>query len=166
MAEPLFKKKRDELNALNLKRTAPKDRKKVASSSSSTSSASNESINIPQTDYPGCKAGKSHFYVRVGEVENLYKTSKPSKISTVAKTRSVDDGISIDLHGYTKDEALHKLDDCLPQWVDMAMTSNYPFVVSVTIVCGKGSQVLSECVETWIKKNKKAANAPKSIHFY
>jgi hypothetical protein len=43
----------------------------------------------------------------------------------------------------------------------MAMKSDYPFVVSVTIVCGKGSQVLSEAVGAWIKKNKKVANAPK-----
>ena len=131
-------------------------------SSSSTSSVLNKSISTPQTDNLEGKAGKSHFNVRVGEVENLYKTTKPSKITTVTKTRCVDDRISIDLHGCTKDEALRKLDECLPQWIDMAMKSNYPFVVSVTIVCGKGSQVLSEVVETWIKKNKKVANAPKS----
>ena len=160
-AEPLFKKKRDELNALKLKRTAPKARKKT--SSSTTSSVLNESNSFTQTECLD-KAGKSHLFVRVGEVENLYKTTKPSKITTVTKTRGVDDRISIDLHGYTKDEALCKLDECLPQWIDMAMKSNYPFVVSVTIVCGKGSQVLSEVVETWIKKNKKVANAPKSIH--
>ena len=152
--------RRDELNALGLKRMAPKDRKKVASSSS-TSPVLNKSISIPQTECLD-KAGKSHFFIRVGEVENLYKTTKPSKITTVTKTRGVYDRISIDLHGYTKDEALCKLDECLPQWIDMAMKSNYPFVVLVTIVCGKGSQVLSEVVETWIKMNKKVSNAPKS----
>ena len=69
---------------------------------------------------------------------------------------------TLDLHGYTREEALHKLDEALKTWVDNAMRGQYPFVKQATIVCGCGSQVLSETVDEWIKTNKKVSNAPKS----
>ena len=154
-AEPLFKKTREKLNAMNLERTAPKKRAKVAKSVPDS-----ELIDNPHTDGLGGMAGKSHFLIRVsGEVENLYKTTKPSKNVSGSKQH-----VELDLHGFTKDEALSKLDECLPQWVDAAYKGKYPWVMTVMIVCGKGSQILSEAVENWIKQNKKVANAPKSIY--
>ena len=60
-------------------------------------------------------------------------------------------------------EALHRLDEGLPAWIDTAMRSDYPFVIPVDIICGGGSQILSEVVETWIRKNRQVANRPKSV---
>ncbi|KAL3786721.1 hypothetical protein ACHAWO_013708 [Cyclotella atomus] len=37
-----------------------------------------------------------------------------------------------------------------------------PFVIRVKIVCGKGSHVLCEEVERWIKREKNVSNAPKT----
>ena len=70
--------------------------------------------------------------------------------------------VTIDLHGLTKDEALSKLDECLPKWVDIAMKGEHLWVIPVNIVCGGGNQILSEAVEAWIRQNTKVSNAPKS----
>ena len=71
----------------------------------------------------------------------------------------------IDLHGLTKKQALSKLNESLPVWSEIAMKGAYPFVIQVKIVCGGGSQVLSEAVQDWIRQNKNGANAPKSRSF-
>ena len=71
--------------------------------------------------------------------------------------------IVLDLHGYTKYEALSKLDECLPKCVDIAMKSGYPWVILVKIVCRGGNKILSEAVENWIKQNKKVYNELRSI---
>ena len=155
-AETLFKKKREKLNVMHLEGTAPKERKKA-----SKSTLVPKPINNPPTGGLGGKAGKSHFLIRVGDVENLYKTSKPK--NTVHSSKKFPDEMNtIDIHGCTKDEALLKLDERLPKWVDTAMKGEYPWVIPVKIVCGGGSQILSEVVETWIRQNEEVSNAPKN----
>ena len=43
--------------------------------------------------------------------------------------------------------------------MDAAMKGEYPFVVPAVIVCGGGTQILSELVENWIREKKNVANA-------
>lgn len=43
------------------------------------------------------------------------------------------------------------------------MKGEYPWVITVDIICGGGNQILSETVETWIKSKTNVANAPKCI---
>ena len=147
-AQPLFKKKREKLNELNLKRTKPKQK----TAHTKAKNVVDEQVNNPRNT--GGKAGKTHFNIRVGEVSNLYKTAKTSVTSKRVNS------ITIDLHGCTKSEALSKLNSSLPYWVDTAMKGDYPFILPVTIICGAGSQILAEVVEKWIKSNGKVANAP------
>ena len=108
----------------------------------------------------GGKAGKTQFIIQVGEVSNLYKTTKSSSAS---RGRRQDDTL-IDLHGLTSEEAIYRLDKHLPSWIETAMKGTYPFVIPVKIVCGGGSQILAEAVENWIKQNDHVANAPKNMY--
>ncbi|KAL7543488.1 hypothetical protein ACHAWF_007400 [Thalassiosira exigua] len=78
------------------------------------------------------------------------------------KTTPLNVSAVLDLHGFTREEALYKLNASLPDWVDDAMKGEYPWVVLVNIVCGGGSQILSEAVEKWIKQTGNVSNAPKS----
>ena len=103
------------------------------------------------------KAGRSIYIVNVGAAGNLYTTSK----HTGNRSWSI---ITIDLHGHTKQQALTALDTSLPCWVDTAMKQEHPYIIQVKIVCGKGSQILSEVVENWIRNKDKVANAPKNKH--
>ena len=151
-AEPIFTKIRQQLNDRSIQRSKPKRR----STTSRQAPVVVQHINNFGSEGLGGKAGKVLFNVNVGQVENLYKTRK-----TVASyNRSA---LYIDLHGHTKEQAETKLDECLPEWIDIAMRGEYPFVIPVTIVCGGGAQVLSETVERWIKENDGIANAPKRI---
>ena len=123
------------LNDLTLERTRPKDKAKTSKQAPA---------NLKQVEYrpisidTGSKAGKASFVVNVGEANNLYKTSKHSKLirSNLA--------ICLDLHKLTKEQALNALNDSLPAWIETANSGVYPFVIQVQIVCGKGSQTLSE----------------------
>lgn len=151
-AEPIFSKIRRELNVLNIERSQPKRKTFVGRPPSMI-----EPINNPGTDGLGGKAGKVFFNVNVGQVENLYKTSKP------ASTNNRSNNFTMDLHGHTEEEALRRLCESLPEWVDAAMRGEYPFVVPVLIICGGGAQILSEVVERWIKENDCVANAPKKM---
>ena len=155
-AEPTFKEIRQRLNALNLERTKPKQR----TLSSKTTKAVVVVDNPLSDGQVGGKAGKTQFIVQVGEVSNLYKTTKQS--SSVRGRRQ--DDIMIDLHGLTAEEAVYKLDKHLPDWIETAMKGTYPFVIPVKIVCGGGSQILAEVVENWIKQNDNVANAPKNMY--
>merc|ERR1712194_526949 len=85
--------------------------------------------------------------------ERLYKTSTMPHGHLVA----------IDLHGCSKEEALEELDNSLPVWVDAAMRGSAPWVLGVDIICGGGSQILSEAVKGWIRVNVHAANRPKGV---
>ena len=54
-----------------------------------------------------------------------------------------------------------RLNESLKAWVDAAMRGYYPFVITVVIICGCGSQVLMETVQEWIKSTSQVRNAPK-----
>eukprot|EP00970_Alexandrium_tamarense_P002773 scaffold389_cov211-Alexandrium_tamarense.AAC.10 len=41
------------------------------------------------------------------------------------------------------------------------MKGDHPFVIQLNIVCGGGSQVVSEVVKVWIRDSKQIANGPK-----
>ena len=157
-AEPRFKEIRQSLDAINLKRTKPKQKKKQSKAETVV-----ESVRFPTSGDLGGKPGKSQFIILVGEVSNLYKTIKPKAKGNGSKKSSSKD-ITIDLHGMTKDEAMNKLNECLPEWIQIAMKGLYPWVIPVKIICGGGNQILSELVEGWIKDNDKVANAPKNLY--
>jgi len=152
-AEPTFKEIRQRLNAMNLERTKPKQKK-------STQTKTTEPVEVvdnPLSDGQlGGKAGKTQFIIQVGEVSNLYKTTKSSSAG-----RGI---LMIDLHGLTADEAVYRLDKHLPSWIEIAMKGIYPFVIPVKIICGGGSQILAEVVENWIKQNDNVANAPQNMY--
>jgi len=155
-AESQFKEIRQRLNAMNLERTKPKQR-----TSPTKATKPVEVVDNPHDDdqLEG-KAGKTQFIIQVGEVSNLYKTTKPS---SAGRGRRQDD-IMIDLHGLTAEGAVYRLDKHLPTWIETAMKGIYPFVIPVKIVCGGGSQILAEVVENWIKQNDNVANAPKNMY--
>ena len=142
---------------MNLERTKPKQR---TSPSKATKPVEVLLDNPLGDDQLGGKAGKTQFIIQVGEVSNLYKTSKQS---SGGRGRRQDD-IMIDLHGLTAEEAVYRLDKHLPTWIETAMNATYPFVIPVKIVCGGGSQILAEVVENWIKQNDSVANAPKNMY--
>ena len=154
-AEPTFKEIRQRLNALSLERTKPKQ-KKIQSKVAKLEVVDNPLVD----DQLGGKAGKTQFIIQVGEVSNLYKTTKPS---SAGRGRRQDD-IMIDLHCLTAEEAVSRLDKHLPTWIEIAMKGTYPFVIPVKIVCGGGSQILAEVVENWIKQNDHVANAPRNMY--
>ena len=139
------------INNLSLERSLPKAKSK---SIQSTISAKQPVFN-PPTDGLGGKAGKTKFVILVGETENLYKTPKLLRVHCYSTKAE------IDLHGCTREEAVKRLDDSLPQWIEMAMEGTHPWVISVLIVCGGGNQILSQAVECWIRKKDQVANAPK-----
>ena len=155
-AESQFKEIRQRLNAMNLERTKPKPKKK-----SKVEQTAVEVVDNPLGDGQlGGKAGKTQFIIQVGEVSNLYKTTKPS---SAGRGRRQED-IMIDLHGLTAEETVNRLDKSLPDWIEIAMKGTHPFVIPVKIVCGGGSQILAEVVENWIKQNDHVANAPKNMY--
>ncbi|KAL9186728.1 hypothetical protein ACHAXT_005966 [Thalassiosira profunda] len=158
-ADTQFRDIRQRLAAINLQRTMPKQRK----SQPKVKPEAAETINgNPPTDGLGGKAGKSSFVVLVGEASNLYNTrAKPSNGNKQSSCRIAGE---VDLHGCTKEEALAELDERLPEWMDIAMKGEYPWVISVRIVCGGGTQTLAEAVEGWIKRNPNVSNAPKNIY--
>ena len=151
-AEPKLEEIRKKLNNLSIKRTKPKVKSKVAKSHEPKLPEDSNAITVEL----GSKAGRSLFVVNVGEVTNLYKTSKYYKHNPLQPT------IILDLHGHSTEQALAVLNENLSIWIAKAMDGAYPFVIQVEIVCGKGNQVLSEVVERWIQCQKQVANAPQS----
>ncbi|KAL7466142.1 hypothetical protein ACHAXS_011032 [Conticribra weissflogii] len=161
-AEPKFKELRQKLNSLNLQHTQAKQ--KTYGRRHSVASV-RPVIDNPPTEGMGGKAGKVCHFIQVGAVENLYKTTKPVVYAQRRNSNPcAPDPIQIDLHGLTREQALGELDANLPLWVDTAMKGAYPWVLPVTIVCGGGSQILSEAVEKWVKNNERVSNAPKMFH--
>lgn len=146
-AGDLFRKRRQELQALELVRAMPKER-----SSSTLALPPMLPVDVPPSDGLGGKVGRTSFLIRVGETSNLYLTTKTR--ASVACT--------LDLHRLSRDQALMRLDDCLPQWMEDAMHSVHPFVITVRLVVGCGNQILADCVEAWIRGHKNVGNAPTS----
>eukprot|EP00956_Cyclotella_meneghiniana_P009254 scaffold12701_cov40-Cyclotella_meneghiniana.AAC.3 len=143
---------RQHLHDLSLERTQPKDKAKT----SNQAPANLDQVECrPDSVGVGSKAGKGCFFVNVGEANNLYKTSKHSKL-----IRS-NSAICLDLHKLTKEQALAALNDSLPTWIETANSGMYPFVIRVRIACSKGSQTLSEVVMQWINSQQQVAHAPK-----
>ena len=155
-AQPILKSIRQRLNSLSLERTLPKKR---SSQNKSKTASIVEPVCNPSTVGIGAKAGKTQYIVHVGESCNLYKTTKKT-----ARALQQKPAIITDLHGMTKDEALENLNSNLPEWKNIAMKSEYPFIIPVKIVCGGGSQVLSEVVDNWIHQQKDVANAPRHLY--
>jgi hypothetical protein len=152
--QPRLKEIRTELNALDLQ-CQPKKMKNSIKKSSDV--AVGHTLPGPEI---GGKAGKSHFVIQVGEVQNLYKSTKASSTSSLIVSQG---GVpTLDLHGCTKEDAIVKLNESLEVWFEIAMTGSYPFVITAVIVCGCGSQVLSETVQDWIKSTSRVRNAPKN----
>ena len=154
---PLLKQIRTRLNDLTIHKPAPKVRKPKSKKKKKQPLAS--IVNLPTADCFGGKAGKISYPILVGEVTSLYKTTKSNK-----SNKSSRNPIVLDLHGFSKDEALKKLDECLPAWVETAMSGESPWVLPVDIICGGGSQILSEAVKGWIRSNHQVANRPKSYN--
>ena len=102
----------------------------------------------------GSKAGKTVYPILVGLESNLYSSSKVSRNMKA---------ISLDLHGFSKKQALKTSKKNLPRWVDTAMKGEHPWVIPVNVICGDGSQELSEVVAAWIHREKQVANRPKSF---
>lgn len=155
--QPRLKEIRTRLNALDLERQPPKEKQKNKKKQKGAKTIERQ-MNLPHPGVGG-KAGKPHFAVHVGEVRNLYKTTKLRRRTRPAAR----DVPTLDLHGCTRDEALARLDACLAAWVDVAMKGAYPFVTPARIVCGCGGQVLSETVERWIRERDQVANSPKAL---
>ena len=144
---------REEINKSSIKRTEPKDKSEKSKRVPLQQISNNNNVDSVG---PDDKAGRSIYIINVGAAENLYATSKKHN-----KIRS-QPMITIDLHGHSKQQALAALETSLPCWVETAMKQEHPYVIQVKIVCGKGSQILSEVVEGWIKDKDKVANAPRS----
>ena len=147
------------LNALDLERQPPKQKKKKKNKNKSKVGCVDFQV-LPTNPGVGGKAGKPYFPVQVGEVQNLYKTTKPTILSSRSSSSNTP---VLDLHGCTREEALVKLDDSLNVWIDIAQRGNYPFVMSAEIVCGCGNQILSETVQEWIKTSRNVCNTPKNL---
>ena len=157
-AQAQFKQIRQRLNNLVIERSQPKFKSKRPHTPNNEPSLP-FLVNNPFKEGLGGKAGKSHYAVQVGEVQDLYKTTKSSAIVSHCSSYSMLS--TLDLHGCTRGEALMKLDESLKVWVDSAMQGSYPFVQQAVIVCGCGNQILSETVQEWIRSNDKVSNAPK-----
>lgn len=155
-AEPKLNAIRQMLNDLALDRQDPKDRSTPSKKKQVT--GNQEVFNTSDVGLGG-KAGKTSFTVNVGQVENLYISSKRKSIHSRSSLSS--QSSFIDLHGCSRDEAIERLDSSLIDWVDTAMKGEYPWVIPATIICGGGNQIISETVETWIKGKKNVANAPR-----
>ncbi|KAL3769625.1 hypothetical protein ACHAW5_008506 [Stephanodiscus triporus] len=147
------------LNALDLERQPPKSKNKGIKKSAHAKEGPDDQMLLPESSLGG-KAGKAYFVVQVGEVQNLYKTTKTSALTSLLHGQSCLP--TLDLHGCTRMEAIVKLNESLKVWVDSAMRGYDPFVITAVIVCGCGSQVLSETVQEWIKSSSQVRNAPKS----
>ena len=140
---------RMKLNALDLERHNKKRTRKEPNDQT-----------LPGEGFGG-KARESFFVIQVGEVENLYKTTK-STLSLASSSRQSQSCVpTLDLHGCTREEAIVRLNESLKVWVDTAMRGYDPFVITVLIICGCGSQVLMETVREWIKSTSQVRNAPK-----
>jgi hypothetical protein len=157
-AQPRLKDIRTKLNALDLERQPPKSKSKGIKKCTTEEPIDHT---LPG-DGVGGKAGKSFFVIQVGEVQNLYKTTKLSFSLAYFSQQGQSCVPTLDLHGCTREEAVLRLNESLKEWVDTAMKGYDPFVITAVIICGCGSQVLMETVQEWIKSTSQVRNAPKN----
>lgn len=156
--QPQLKQIRQRLNNLLIERSQPKSKSSRQNSTDVSIPSTQSWLGMnPCMQCVGGKAGKSHFDVQVGEIGNLYMTRKVSLYSSSSRASPV----VLDLHGYRGDEALEKLDESLVLWDKAAMQGCYPFVIQVKIICGCGTQTLSQVVRNWIKSKRNVSNSPK-----
>eukprot|EP00581_Thalassiosira_minuscula_P014565 CAMPEP_0183714258 /NCGR_PEP_ID=MMETSP0737-20130205/8841_1 /TAXON_ID=385413 /ORGANISM="Thalassiosira miniscula, Strain CCMP1093" /LENGTH=553 /DNA_ID=CAMNT_0025943165 /DNA_START=354 /DNA_END=2015 /DNA_ORIENTATION=+ len=153
-AAPQFEAIRQRLNVLNLSCMSPKNKSLSRNRKKIPVALPPMPLANPNLEGTGGKAGVPFYAVHVGASENLYNTKNCALLSRQKP-------ISIDLHGYTKEDALKELDSKLPEWYNTAMGGSHPFMISVVIICGGGNQILSEAVDQWIKSNENVAKAPK-----
>ncbi len=140
---PQLQRIRQQLNSLRLHRQLPKQKQRKGLKVISSNVQDNFNNKVATFE---AKAGKIAFPILVGQVSNLYSSSKASR-SRKARIRKI---MSLDLHGLSKKQALETLKENLPRWVDTAMKGDYPFVIPIDVICGRGNQVLSEVVATFI----------------
>lgn len=141
-ASELFRERRRRLNELVLEKCPSKDKSMWSKANDATLKPVYHESTV---DVYG-KAGKPVYHVVVGSQEHLFKTSKYSRYREVIKPHK------IDLHGFTKEDALVKLNDSLPAWIDEAM-KEHPWTINVNIITGCGNQILADTVEQWIREN-------------
>jgi len=160
-AEPTLKLIRKRLNDLDLKHHPPKRKDSKKKKKPELVADRDDIDSFARSDFEG-KAGTPFYIINVGDVQNLYITTK--RCSSATSKSSVTPFI-IDLHGCTQSEALSTLNEMLPAWVDAAMRGEYPWVISVKIVVGCGSQIVSDAVRDWIRGTRGVCNAPKNHTF-
>lgn len=158
-AEPVFKEIRKYLNDLANIQKSNNHSKKRTMSTTKVQPKTNNPSNVGIGNSPG----QIMFPIVVGNVDDLYKSSKRSSGRKHSQSKNGTRRLSIDLHGCTTDEALKALNESLPQWIDSAMRGSHPFVEVVDIITGSGKQILSEAVEGWIKTKQQVARRPKSF---
>lgn len=149
---PQLRRIRQQLNSIRLHRQLPKQRKGLKVISSNVQDNFNNKVATFEA-----KAGKIAYPILVGQVSNLYSSSKASR-GRKAHIRKI---ISLDLHGLSKKQALDALKANLPRWVDTAMKGDYPWVIPIDVICGGGNQALSEVVAAFIRNEQQVANRPK-----
>jgi hypothetical protein len=142
----LFQERRQKLNSLVLDKCPAKQK----AGSSKVKPTNEETMNHNCDKDVGGKAGKTVFPVIIGLEEYLYKSSKRHNHSAPIQR--------IDLHGRDREEALRKLNDSLPNWMNAAMKTDHPFSIRVDIISGGGNQIIADTVEHWIRQNRNVAN--------
>ena len=108
------------LNSLNLERRPRKQKKSKNQKKPRQVKDGVDYQVLPRFGISG-KAGKPYFNIHVGEVSNLYKTTKPSQKRKGSSSTSSSEMDTLDLHGFTQEKALQMLDESLITWVDAAM---------------------------------------------
>ena len=154
-AEPVLRERRKLLNDLAIKNSPPKPKKPNNEHIQPDLGKSNQS---QFSEIMGSDTEKTRFDILVGDENYLYKSFKLSKTDH----RDSQLHYTIDLHGYSKDGAINALNKNLSLWTDAAMKEP-PWTVSVTIICGRGKQILSEVVQKWINDNECVINRPKGF---
>ena len=150
-ADPKFREIRKRLNDGAIQRTEAK----IEHDKNNPTPKGSSEPSVLGSNGLGDEAVNGSTIVNVGEIQNLYKTSKQSKLNNSRPH------FDVDLHGLNSKDARKKLDDSLPKWIDAAMKGEHPYVIRVKIIHGKGKQILSGMVEQWIKDHRQVTKAPK-----
>lgn len=155
---PQLQRIRQQLNSLRLHRQLPKQKQRKGLKVISSNVQANFNNKVATFE---AKAGKIAYPILVGQVSNLYSSSKASRSRN--RIRKI---ISLDLHGLSKKQALETLKVSLPRWVGTAMKGDYPFVIPIDVICGGGNQALSEVVANFIRNEQQVANRPKGYFMW